>query len=106
MSRTSIGPAFERNRLSRQELSALRTVVPSRWVRTRQDGMKSKDKNAIKSAWSAAIAFTTFSLVLNALPSAASAKKPGATYCFNGVCHRVKTIEEVQAQIGLVETVG
>jgi len=68
--------------------------------------MKSKDKNAIKSAWSAAIAFTTFSLVLNALPSAASAKKPGATYCFNGVCHRVKTIEEVQAQIGLVETVG
>src|SRR6185312_608998 len=68
--------------------------------------MKSKDKNAIKSAWSAAIAFTTFSLVLNALPSAASAKKPGATYCFNGVCHRVKTIEEVQAQIGLVQTVG
>ena len=68
--------------------------------------MKSKTKSAIRSASSAAIAFTTVSLVFSALLSVASAKEPGATYCFNGICHRVQTIEEVQAQIGLQETVG
>ena len=68
--------------------------------------MKSKTKSAIRSASTATIAFTTISLVFSPLLSVASAKEPGATYCFNGICHRVQTIEEVQAQIGLQETVG
>ena len=74
--------------------------------RTRQDGMTSKTKNATRSASSAAIAFTTLSLALSALPYTSFAKTPGATYCFNGICHRVQTIEEVRAQIGRKETVG
>jgi rare lipoprotein A len=35
----------------------------------------------------------------------ATAKTPGARYCFLGVCHRVKTIAETQALIGKTETV-
>jgi rare lipoprotein A len=31
----------------------------------------------------------------------ALAKKPGATYCINGVCHRVKTVDEVKAEVGV-----
>jgi hypothetical protein len=30
----------------------------------------------------------------------AAAKTPGSTYCYFGVCHRVKTIEETRALIG------
>jgi rare lipoprotein A len=62
-------------------------------------------QNAIRSASNAAVAVATLGLTLSALPSAAFPKTPGATYCFNRICHRVKTIEEVQAQIGREETV-
>lgn len=37
--------------------------------------------------------------------SAASAKAPGKTYCYNGVCHRVKTAAEMEALVGFEETV-
>jgi rare lipoprotein A len=40
-----------------------------------------------------------------ALATDASAKRPGGTYCFNGVCHRVKTVAETSADVGRVETV-
>jgi rare lipoprotein A (peptidoglycan hydrolase) len=33
------------------------------------------------------------------------AKTPGSTYCYYGVCHRVKTIEETKALIGVEETI-
>ncbi len=33
----------------------------------------------------------------------AEAKTPGKTYCFVGKCHRVKTIEETQALVGVEE---
>ncbi len=36
--------------------------------------------------------------------SSAEAKTPGKTYCFNRVCHRVKTLPETQALIGQVLT--
>jgi rare lipoprotein A len=36
---------------------------------------------------------------------AALAKTPGKTYCFNGVCHRVKTIAEMETLIGHEEVV-
>jgi rare lipoprotein A len=39
-------------------------------------------------------------LALVALPSIAQAKRPGARHCFGGVCHRVMTIAETEAQIG------
>jgi rare lipoprotein A len=42
---------------------------------------------------------------LTALADAAFAKKPGATYCYNGVCHRVKTIAEMQGLVGYEEVV-
>jgi rare lipoprotein A len=31
----------------------------------------------------------------------AEAKTPGKTYCFNGICHRVKTISETQRLVGV-----
>ena len=68
--------------------------------------MTKKTRNATRSASSSAIALATLGLTLSALPFTACAKTPGATYCFNGICHRVQTIEEVQAQIGFEETVG
>ena len=47
--------------------------------------------------WFAAFA----SLVLAALlPVTADAKTPGHTYCFNGICHQVKTIAETASLIG------
>jgi len=36
---------------------------------------------------------------------AAFAKTPGKTYCINGVCHRVKTVAEMQSLIGHEEIV-
>jgi rare lipoprotein A len=42
---------------------------------------------------------------LTALAGAAFAKKPGATYCYNSICHRVKTIAEMQGLIGHEEVV-
>lgn len=33
-------------------------------------------------------------------PSAAEAKTPGKTYCFNGICHRVNTLQEMSALVG------
>ncbi|MBS0244373.1 MAG: hypothetical protein JSS20_19555 [Proteobacteria bacterium] len=35
----------------------------------------------------------------------ATAKSPGAEHCYNGICHRVKTISETAAAIGAVERV-
>jgi len=37
--------------------------------------------------------------------AAADAKTPGSTYCIGGICHRVKTIAEVEALVGSEETV-
>lgn len=34
------------------------------------------------------------------VPQAAEAKTPGKTYCFHGVCHRVKTLQETAALVG------
>ncbi len=34
----------------------------------------------------------------------AEAKTPGSTYCYHGTCHRVKTLEETQALVGVEET--
>jgi rare lipoprotein A len=36
---------------------------------------------------------------------AAVAKTPGKTYCINGVCHRVKTIAEMETLVGYEEVV-
>ena len=33
-------------------------------------------------------------------PGAAEAKTPGKTYCFNGVCHRVNTLQEMSGLVG------
>ena len=40
-----------------------------------------------------------------ALSTAVEAKTPGKTYCFVGKCHRVKTIEETQALVGVEQAV-
>lgn len=37
--------------------------------------------------------------------STAVAKTPGKTYCINGVCHRVKTIAEMESLVGYEEVV-
>jgi rare lipoprotein A (peptidoglycan hydrolase) len=39
------------------------------------------------------------------LTTAVEAKTPGHTYCFVGKCHRVKTIEETQALVGVEQSV-
>ncbi len=38
--------------------------------------------------------------VVTVSPAALEAKTPGKTYCFNKVCHRVKTIEETAREVG------
>ncbi len=35
-----------------------------------------------------------------AAPTGAGAKTPGKTYCFNGVCHTVKTLDETRGLVG------
>ncbi len=35
----------------------------------------------------------------------AEAKLPGVVHCYNDICHRVRTVEETQARLGLVEPV-
>ena len=45
------------------------------------------------------------SLGFAAFDGAAQAKTPGATYCYNGVCHRVKTLAEMQTLVGYEEVV-
>ena len=64
--------------------------------------MKSKINNAAMSASTVAVALSTLAFAVSSLP--ALAKKPGATYCINSVCHRVKTVDEVKAEIGLEVT--
>ena len=66
--------------------------------RTGQDGMKSKINNAARLASTVCIALATLVAVC---PLSAFAKKPGSTYCINGICHRVKTVDEVKAEVGL-----
>jgi len=39
-------------------------------------------------------------LALLALPSLAEAKRPGGRHCVKGICHRVMTLTETEAQIG------
>ncbi len=39
------------------------------------------------------------------LATPAEAKTPGSTYCYYGTCHRVKTIEETKALIGVEESI-
>ena len=50
------------------------------------------------------LALSLFALSLVALTvritTQAEAKTPGSTYCYHGVCHRVKTIEETHALVG------
>lgn len=43
--------------------------------------------------------------VVNLPDGAALAKTPGKTYCINGVCHRVKTIAEMETLVGHEEVV-
>ena len=51
------------------------------------------------------IALSASALAAMALPvtlaAPAEAKTPGSTYCFYGKCHRVKTIAETQALVGV-----
>jgi rare lipoprotein A len=42
---------------------------------------------------------------LSALAGLALAKAPGATYCYNSICHRVKTLAEMQTLVGFEEVV-
>jgi len=53
----------------------------------------------------AARALVSMSVALCALAGEAAAKKPGDTYCFNGICHRVMTIAETGADVGRVKLV-
>ena len=46
----------------------------------------------------AATVTASATLLLGGAP--AQAKAPGHTYCFNGICHRVKTLSETAAEIG------
>lgn len=49
-------------------------------------------------SWPATVPALIVALLLSA--GAAEAKTPGHTYCFNGICHRVKTIAETERQVG------
>ncbi|MGE0023011.1 MAG: RlpA-like double-psi beta-barrel domain-containing protein [Hyphomicrobium sp.] len=47
----------------------------------------------------------TLVLGLALSPHAGLAKTPGKTYCYNGVCHRVRTKAETEALVGFEEIV-
>jgi rare lipoprotein A (peptidoglycan hydrolase) len=57
----------------------------------------------------ACIALSASALAVMLLPvkfaTPAEAKTPGSTYCYYGVCHRVKTIEETRELVGVEETI-
>lgn len=57
------------------------------------------------TARGAALALAIFMVCigLTALIEAALAKTPGKTYCINGVCHRVKTLVEMETLVGFEE---
>ena len=51
-----------------------------------------------------ASALTAMALTVNFV-TPTEAKTPGSTYCYYGTCHRVKTIEETKALVGVEETI-
>lgn len=60
----------------------------------------------VRLACTASIAFAITAVAIPATSSTpAEAKTPGKTYCFVGKCHRVKTIEETQALVGVEQNV-
>jgi rare lipoprotein A len=51
-----------------------------------------------------ASALATIALTIK-FATPAEAKTPGSTYCYHGTCHRVKTLAETEALVGVEETV-
>lgn len=55
------------------------------------------------------IGLSASALAAMALPvkfaTPAEAKTPGSTYCYHGTCHRVRTLAETQALVGVEETI-
>jgi rare lipoprotein A len=55
------------------------------------------------------IALSLVALAVMALPvriaTQAEAKTPGSTYCYHGICHRVKTIEETRSLVGRQQSI-
>jgi rare lipoprotein A len=58
----------------------------------------SKNKNSAPARGALALAAAGLAIALAAIP--AEAKTPGSTYCFNGICHRVSTLAETEAEVG------
>ena len=58
-----------------------------------------------RASSTATLALIAVSVSLTALAGVALAKAPGATYCYNGVCHRVKTAGEMRVLVGSEEVV-
>lgn len=52
-----------------------------------------------------ALALTAMGVGALAISQSAEAKTPGKTYCYNGICHRVKTLAEMNDLIGHEEVV-
>lgn len=60
---------------------------------------------SVRIVCGAAIALAAGTLGLASLAETAHAKKPGKTYCYNSVCHRVKTSSEMEKLVGFEEVV-
>lgn len=60
---------------------------------------RSKSQQASGLLKGIAAAFAALA-VLTGLPLTADAKTPGKTYCFNGICHRVNTLQEMDGLVG------
>ena len=67
-----------------------------------------------KTNWAERVRLVCIGLSVSALAAMAltvnfatptEAKTPGSTYCYYGVCHRVKTIDETKALVGVEETI-
>lgn len=54
----------------------------------------------VAALFAAAVSGLTFASAVTLGSGAAEAKTPGRTYCFNGVCHRVKTLAETRREVG------
>jgi rare lipoprotein A (peptidoglycan hydrolase) len=67
-----------------------------------------------KSTWAKRVRLVCIASIASAIAAVAipatmispvEAKTPGKTYCFVGKCHRVKTIEETQALVGVEQSI-